>query len=95
MREWELYALWILSPLLVQAALIPLGLDEPRWVALGAFSVIDLGLAPTEANVLGTALTTLFNAHVHTGVTTGPGSSGPPATPMVPGVHTSVTVNTQ
>jgi len=40
-----------------------------------------------------TSLRTLFNAHVHTGVTTGPGSSGPPATPMsaVPTV-TSATV---
>jgi len=26
----------------------------------------------------------LFNAHVHTGVITGPSSSGPPATPMTP-----------
>lgn len=29
-----------------------------------------------------TTLVTTFNAHIHTGVTTGPGSSGPPATPL-------------
>jgi phage gp45-like len=29
-------------------------------------------------------LITLFNAHVHSGVTTGPGSSGPPASPGTP-----------
>ncbi len=40
---WELYALWALSPLLVQAALTPLGLASPQWIALGAFAVIGLG----------------------------------------------------
>ena len=40
---WELYAFWVISPLLVRAALEPLGLDTPRWVSLGAFAVIGIG----------------------------------------------------
>lgn len=35
---------------------------------------------------------TKYNAHVHSGVTTGPGSSGPPAAPLVPGTDSSLTV---
>ena len=40
---WELYAFWVLSPLLAAAGLRALGLDDPRWVSLGAFSVIGIG----------------------------------------------------
>ncbi|MCH8886463.1 MAG: MFS transporter, partial [SAR324 cluster bacterium] len=40
---WELYAFWVITPLLVASALAPLGLNQPRWVALGAFAVIGIG----------------------------------------------------
>ena len=40
---WELYTFWVITPLLVASALTPLGLDRPRWVALGAFAVIGIG----------------------------------------------------
>lgn len=52
-------------------------------------ALVDLGMTPTDALVLGTAFLALFNAHTHAS-----GGSGPPATPMVPGIHTSVTVQT-
>lgn len=50
------------------------------------------GALATEAAVLGTAFTTLFNAHTHAGVTVGAGATGPPTPLMVPGVHTSLSV---
>ena len=40
---WELYAFWVLTPLLVRAALAPLGLDRPSYVSLVAFLVIGIG----------------------------------------------------
>ena len=40
---WELYAFWVLTPLLVRAALAALGLDRPSYVSLGAFLVIGIG----------------------------------------------------
>lgn len=40
---WELYAFWVLSPLLVREALRQLGWDQPHWVSLGAFAVIGIG----------------------------------------------------
>lgn len=40
---WELYAFWVISPLLVFSALKPLGLGQPQWVSLGAFAVIGIG----------------------------------------------------
>ena len=48
---------------------------------------IDLGEGATEHIVLGDALLSLFNAHVHP-VPFG-GASGPPTTPMVAGTHLS------
>ena len=39
----ELYAFWVIAPLLVASALAPLGLNQPRWIALGAFAVIGIG----------------------------------------------------
>jgi hypothetical protein len=55
------------------------GLD----IRLGSSAASDFvalaGLVAAELAKIRTA----FNAHLHTGVTTGPGSSGPPATPMV------------
>lgn len=53
--------------------------------------VISIGQDAAAAEFVATAqrvltelqkIQTTFNAHVHTGVTTGPGSSGPPATPL-------------
>jgi MFS family permease len=41
-HSWEIFSLWVLSPLLVRGPLAAAGLDEPRWVSLGAFSVIAL-----------------------------------------------------
>lgn len=40
---WELYAFWVISPLLVRSALQNLGWDEPRWVSLWTFAVIGIG----------------------------------------------------
>jgi len=40
---WELYAFWVLTPLLVRAGLAPLGLDSPAAISLGAFLVIGIG----------------------------------------------------
>ncbi|MCZ6558463.1 MAG: MFS transporter [SAR324 cluster bacterium] len=40
---WELYAFWVLSPLLVAAGLAALGWNEPRWISLGTFAVIGIG----------------------------------------------------
>lgn len=40
---WELYAVWVLSPFLVRAGLAALGIQEERWVNLGAFLFIGLG----------------------------------------------------
>lgn len=48
---------------------------------------IDLGEGATEHIVLGDALLSLFNAHVHP-VPFG-GASGPPTTPMISGTHLS------
>jgi phage baseplate assembly protein gpV len=56
-------------------------------------STPDLKLGGTgalEALVLGSAFLTLFNAHTHSGVTSGGAASGPPVTPMVVGTHTSL-----
>lgn len=47
------------------------------------------GTGATEALVLGAAFLTLFNSHVHAGVTSGGASSGTPVNPMIPGTHTS------
>jgi phage baseplate assembly protein V len=46
---------------------------------------IELGAGATESVVLGTSFAALFNAHVHTGVTPGGGSTGTTATPMTAG----------
>lgn len=54
--------------------------------------VINLGDGAAEALVKGGAFTTLFNTHTH-GTPVGP--SSPPATPMIPGTHTSVAVKTK
>lgn len=40
---WEIYALWVLSPLLVAAALRAEGWDAAKWSSLGAFAVIAGG----------------------------------------------------
>jgi MFS transporter, DHA1 family, inner membrane transport protein len=40
---WELYAFWVATPLLVRAALGPLGLEGPAWASLGTFAVIGVG----------------------------------------------------
>ena len=40
---WELYAFWVVSPLLVRLALARLGAESPRAAALGAFGVIAIG----------------------------------------------------
>ncbi len=40
---WELYAFWVITPLLIHSALEPLGLERPEWVSLGAFAVIGIG----------------------------------------------------
>lgn len=40
---WELYAFWVVTPLLIHSALVPLGLDRPEWIGLGAFAVIGIG----------------------------------------------------
>ncbi len=48
-------------------------------------STTDLRLADAaavEAIILGTSFQTFFNAHIHSGVTTGAGSSGAPVTAM-------------
>ena len=40
---WELYAFWVITPLLVHTALKQLGLGQPEWVSLGVFAVIGIG----------------------------------------------------
>ena len=40
---WELYAFWVISPLLVRAALEGLGWNQPQWVSLWTFAVIGIG----------------------------------------------------
>ncbi|MBI3993511.1 MAG: MFS transporter [Candidatus Lambdaproteobacteria bacterium] len=40
---WELYAFWVLAPLLMAAALTPLGLHQAGWVNLGAFGIFLAG----------------------------------------------------
>ena len=40
---WELYAFWVLAPLLMAAALAPLGLARGAWVSLGAFGIFVAG----------------------------------------------------
>jgi MFS family permease len=40
---WELYAFWVLTPVLVAQGLRALDMDAGRWVSLGAFSVIAIG----------------------------------------------------
>jgi MFS family permease len=40
---WELYAFWVITPLLVRAGLEQLGLADFQWVSLGAFIVIGVG----------------------------------------------------
>ncbi len=52
---------------------------------------IKLGADALESVVKGDAFKTLYNAHTHTGVTTGPGSTGTPTVPMesFAGLHLS------
>lgn len=40
---WELYAFWVLTPLLVAQGLRALGVVDGQWVSLGAFVVIAIG----------------------------------------------------
>ena len=40
---WELYAFWVMAPLLIAAGLAPLGLTSPGAISLGAFAVIGIG----------------------------------------------------
>ncbi len=40
---WELYAFWVITPLLMHTALTHLGLERPQWVSLGVFAVIGIG----------------------------------------------------
>jgi hypothetical protein len=51
-----------------------------------------LAAAITEFAVLGTTLMTWLTTHIHSGVTTGPGASGPPAVPPTGILSTSVKV---
>ncbi len=41
-HSWEIYSLWVLTPLLVRGPMAEAGLEGPQWVALGAFLVIGL-----------------------------------------------------
>jgi len=54
---------------------------DASFVQLGAAVGQFIALANLVQTALNTIVTT-FNAHLHTGVTTGPGSSGPPGTPL-------------
>lgn len=58
---------------------------------LDAPGIVSLGLGASLGVMLDTFIA-LFNAHTHTGVTTGPGVTGPPSTPAVLGTHSSATV---
>lgn len=40
---WELYAFWVLSPLMITAALVALGLDPGVWTNLGVFLIFLAG----------------------------------------------------
>jgi len=42
---------------------------------------VELGKGAGESLLLGDSFKTLFNTHFHSGVTTGPGVSGPPVEP--------------
>lgn len=75
---------------------------SPAQIKIGAAD-IELGALATDAVALASlvdsavsTIVTAFNLHVHTGVTTGPGSSGPPGTPIVaPGSTASLIVKAQ
>ncbi len=41
-HSWEIFALWVISPLLVGHALEQAGWEPGRWVSLGAFAVIGI-----------------------------------------------------
>lgn len=71
------------SPSLIEfgATDLKLGRSATDFVALA--SLVEARLTAIEA---------ILNGHVHTGVTTGPGSSGPLATPLVPGGPVTATV---
>jgi MFS family permease len=40
---WELYAFWVMAPVLIAAGLAPLGMATPGAIGLGAFAVIGIG----------------------------------------------------
>lgn len=40
---WELYAFWVMAPVLIAAGLGPLGMATPGAIGLGAFAVIGIG----------------------------------------------------
>ncbi|MCZ6629330.1 MAG: MFS transporter [SAR324 cluster bacterium] len=51
-HSWEIFALWVLSPLLVGQALSRSGWEAGRWASLGAFAVIGIAAAGSIAGGL-------------------------------------------
>ncbi len=58
--------------------------NEGQRITIKKNGDIDLGSGPVLQKLVNESFLTFFDAHTHTGVTTGPGISGPPVLPTLP-----------